>query len=73
MAFKVKGSSKKSNMIVSSMGVFIGGIIILNTFPHLKEYIYRYLSGTGKTKFRDSIEAEEEENLKLKHGQDINF
>ena len=73
MAFKVKDSSKKFNMLVSGMGVFISGIIILNTFPHLKEYIYRYLSRTGKSIFKDSIDAEEEDKLKLKHSQDINL
>mmetsp|Transcript_48 Transcript_48/g.54 ORF Transcript_48/g.54 Transcript_48/m.54 type:complete len:123 (+) Transcript_48:17-385(+) len=48
MAVQLKSSRSRFKVTATAGAVIIGSYIVLKTFPHLKDSIYNYLTGSGE-------------------------
>lgn len=48
MAVQLKSSRSRFKVTAAAGAVIIGSYIVLKTFPHLKDSIYNYLTGSGE-------------------------
>lgn len=61
MAVQLKSSRSKFKITATAGAVIVGSYIVLKTFPHLKDSIYNYLTGSGEVEEdNEPIELKEE-------------
>lgn len=61
MAVQLKSSRSKFKITATTGAVIVGSYIVLKTFPHLKDSIYNYLTGSGEIEEdNEPIELEED-------------
>lgn len=61
MAVQLKTSRSKFKVTATVGAVIVGSYIVLKTFPHLKDSIYNYLTGSGEIEDdNEPIELKEE-------------